>query len=387
MVTLGKISMATIRQKESGSWQAIVRRRGWPQQSKTFRTKTEALQWSKGIETEINRGSFQSYNQAERTVFKDLLTRFKNDFAPFHYRERADKKEAWRFQADRLEDFFSDYSISAIDPPLIARYRDERLRPPVSSNRPAVQGSTVRKEIYLLSRIFEFAISECHIPLPQGNPVARVRKPAENESRDRRLTCEQWAKLDAECNRSRNHLLHKAFIFATETAMRQEELLTLTWENIDESRRIAFLPYTKNGEARYVPLTNVALKILKEIPHSENSRIFAMERLTLYHAFNAAAKRAGIADYTWHDLRHEALSRLAERGDLSLLEIASIGGHKTLQMVKRYTHLEAAKIADKLNPNKQPKEQSPPEVKELMALIQERGVSVDEIKALLSTKK
>ncbi|MFZ2974811.1 MAG: site-specific integrase [Ferribacterium limneticum] len=378
--------MATIRQKDSGSWQAIVRRRGWPQQSKTFRTKTEALQWSKGIETEINRGSFQSYNQAERTVFKDLLTRFKNDFAPFHYRERSDKKEAWRFQSDRLEDFFSDYSISAIDPPLIARYRDERLRPPAGSNRPAVQGSTVRKEIYLLSRIFEFAISECHIPLPHGNPVEGVRKPVENESRDRRLSREEWTVLDAECKRSRNPLLHMAFIFATETAMRQEELLTLTRENIDEHRKIAFLPHTKNGEARYVPLTNLALKIVKELPHSGNSRIFAMERLTLYHAFNAAVKRASITDYTWHDLRHEALSRLAERGDLSLLEIASIGGHKTLQMVKRYTHLEASKIADKLNPTNETKEPSPPETQELMALIKERGMSVEELKTFLASK-
>ncbi|MFZ5465087.1 MAG: tyrosine-type recombinase/integrase [Pseudomonadota bacterium] len=53
-------------------------------------------------------------------------------------------------------------------------------------------------------------------------------------------------------------------------------------------------------------------------------------------------------DYTWHDLRHEALSRLAERGDLSTLELAAISGHKTLQMLKRYTHLHAEDLARKL---------------------------------------
>jgi integrase len=73
-----------------------------------------------------------------------------------------------------------------------------------------------------------------------------------------------------------------------------------------------------------------------------------VERMTLYHAFHAACERAGIEDYTWHDLRHEAMSRLGERGDMSIIELASISGHKTLQMVKKYTHLDAEKLAKKL---------------------------------------
>ena len=70
--------------------------------------------------------------------------------------------------------------------------------------------------------------------------------------------------------------------------------------------------------------------------------------MTLYHAFVAARNRAGIDNYTFHDLRHEALSRLAERGDLIVLELASISGHRSLQMLQKYTHLQAAHLAKKL---------------------------------------
>ena len=88
--------------------------------------------------------------------------------------------------------------------------------------------------------------------------------------------------------------------------------------------------------------------MLEALPHSINGIVFPVERMTLYHAFAAACKRAKLDDFTWHDLRHEALSRLAERGDFSVLELAAVSGHKTLQMLKRYTHLQATKLAEKM---------------------------------------
>lgn len=102
------------------------------------------------------------------------------------------------------------------------------------------------------------------------------------------------------------------------------------------------------SEARAVPLTSRALEVIEGLPRSTTGKVFPVERLTLYHAFIAACKRAKIENYTWHDLRHECLSRLAERGDLSVLELSAISGHKTLQMLKRYTHLQAESLAKKL---------------------------------------
>ena len=261
---------------------------------------------------------------------------------------RDDKKEAWRYQCARLSDALGAYSLAAIDQKSVSKYRDARL---AGSHRKAVGDSTVRKELYLLSKVLGFAEKECGINLPRGNPVEKIRKPSEGSGRERRLTDKEWKLVEAQCAKSRNRHLLPAFNFAVETAMRQGELLSLRWENIDLENRYALLPdpkKIKNEEPRAVPLSTRAAAVLTGLPPSTEGFVFKVERMTLYHAFIAACTRAGIADYTWHDLRHEALSRLAERGDFSVLELAAVSGHKTLQMLKKYTHLQAAKLAAKM---------------------------------------
>lgn len=346
------MQMATITQRKNGSWHAIIRRKGHPAIYKTFAKKSDAENWASEVEREIRFGSYLNRSEAEKTTFSELLKRFKTEFAVKHYRIRDDKKEAWRFQCDRLDDFFGAYSLLAIDQRLVARFRDERIKPPPGSKRKLVGESTVRKEIFLLSKILGFAEAECDIALPRGNPVDKIRKPRDGKARDRRLSKTEWESLETEISKSRNPYLKPAFSFAVETAMRQAELLSLGWSMIDKKRRLALLldpEKIKTEEPRAVPLTSAAIAVLDALPRPiDGGPIFPVERMTLYHAFSAACKRAKINDYTWHDLRHEALSRLAERGDLSVLELAAISGHKTLQMLKRYTHLQAEKLAQKL---------------------------------------
>lgn len=341
--------MAQIEQRESGGWQARIRRQGFPSKSKVFPTQKEALAWARTIEAGMDRGVLLTATEAERTTFKQLAKRFREEFAPEHYRKREDEKEAWRFQLDRLEDFFGEYCLLAIDQTLIGQFRDERQTPPAGSKRAAVKGSTVRKELFLLSKVFGFAQKDCNIMLPRGNPVEHVRKPADGKARERRLKADEWTKLEAECKKSRNKYLYPALVFSVETAMRQGEMLYFFWADLDKKNGIAMLRETKNGETRAAPISATAIAALGSLPCTLHKPVFNLRREALYHAFIAAAERAGIDDYTWHDLRHESLSRLAERGDLSLLELASISGHKTLQMLKRYTHLQAADLAKKLN--------------------------------------
>jgi len=90
------------------------------------------------------------------------------------------------------------------------------------------------------------------------------------------------------------------------------------------------------------------LAFLQGLVRSIDDKVLPVERMSLYHTFMAAVNKTGIEKFTFHNRRHEALSRLAERCDLSVLEIASVSGHKTLQMLKRYTHLQAEKLAVKL---------------------------------------
>lgn len=340
--------MATIKQRENGGWQAKIRRKGWPAQSRTFEQKTDAEKWARAVEHDMDQGVFASASDAERTTLAELITRFAKEFAPHHYRVREDRKEAWRFQCARLSEILGAYSLAAIDQKTVAKFRDDRL---AGRKRLAVSESTVRKELHLLSMILSFAESECGISLPRGNPVEKIRMPKEGRGRERRLTAVEWCTVETQCAKSRNRHLLPAFTLAVETAMRQGELLSLRWENVDLKNRIALLldpDKIKNAEPRAVPLSTRAVDVLARLPRSIDGVVFPVERMTLYHAFMAACARAGVTDYTWHDLRHEALSRLAERGDFTVLELAAVSGHKTLQMLKKYTHMQASKLAEKM---------------------------------------
>ena len=106
----------------------------------------------------MDRGVFVSLNDAERMTFSDLVGRFTTEFAPHHYRVR-DGNETWRFQCERLKEWFGDYSLAAIDQNLVAKFRDDRLAG--ASGRRAVGESSVRKELYMLSKIMGFARLPC----------------------------------------------------------------------------------------------------------------------------------------------------------------------------------------------------------------------------------
>lgn len=339
--------MATIRKKGDFQWHVQIRKKGFPSVTKTFNTKAEAEAWATVTESEMVRGVFQDRTEAEHTTIEQIINRFTTEFAPHHYRERTDKKEAWRYQCSHLKTKLGKYSLAALDQKLVAGYRDARLKG-VNERLKGVSESTVRKELYLLSKVLRFAETEAGIALPRGNPVLKIRKPADGRSRDRRLSKDEWARLEAECKNSRNIYLWPAVELAVETSMRQGELLGLQWEKIDLKRHLALLEQTKNGESRCVPFSSRAIDILKSLPHSIKGAVLPVQRMTLYHVFHAAIVRAGIENFTFHDLRHEALSRLAERGDFTVLELAAVSGHKTLQMLKRYTHLQAENLARKM---------------------------------------
>ena len=150
------------------------------------------------------------------------------------------------------------------------------------------------------------------------------------------------------CADARNPFLLPAVILAIETAMRQGELISLNWKHINLKKRTAFLPDTKNGESRGVPLSTTAADILRSLPRSINDQVFpGVTGEAVKRAFIRACRRAHIEDFHFHDLRHEATSRLFEKG-LNAIEVASITGHKTLQMLKRYTHLRTEDLVKKL---------------------------------------
>lgn len=339
--------MATIRKKGPYQWHVQIRRKGFPSATKTFESESAALKWARDIESKMDKGVYFDRSEAERTTLGDLIDTFLKEHAPFQYKRREDGKEAYKFQCAHLKKRLGKYCLAAIDQRVVAQYRDDRLAD-MWRGKP-ISGSTVKKELNMLSKLMGFAEIEEGIDLPRGNPVRKVRMPKDSAGRDRRLTENEWERLEIECRASRNRSLWPCVQLAVALGARQGELLNLQWKDVNKNRRVALLRETKNGEDRPVPLSSQALSILESLPiHINSGKVFNLGRMTLYHAFIAAVKRAKINDYTFHDLRHEALSRLSERGDLSMLEIASISGHKTLKMLQRYTHLHAEKLAQKL---------------------------------------
>jgi len=326
--------MATIRKRGDYQWQAQVRRKGYPLQTKTFETRRDAEAWSRMIEREMDAGSFVSRSEAERTTISDIATRYREESMP---KMKGERQEGQRLK--RVVDKFGDYHLSAISSAMVATWRDELAK--------TLAAQTVVHYLAVLSRLYDAAQRDFGIPLPLGNPVDNVRRPALNNARDRRLDADEEVRLLAALERSRSRWLKPAVLLALETAMRRGELLQLRWADIDLVRQVAHLPDTKNGTSRDVPLTSKAVALLQALPRSIGGRVLPASETALTEGFQRAAAKAGLVDFHFHDLRHEATSRLAEKLG-NVLELASVTGHKDLRMLKRYYHPRAEDLARKL---------------------------------------
>lgn len=239
------------------------------------------------------------------------------------------------------------HEITSID---IAKYRDDRLSTCNIKTNKAISPATVRLELALLSNFFD--ISRIEWGYCEDNPVKNVRKPTPPPGRNRRLTPREEKLILSYANSHNNKELYSIIIIALETAMRQSEIINLKWENINLKNRIAHLEITKNGSFRDVPLSLKARDALIRIGTSTKGNVFFYKSSGIKSTWRFMMKKLSIEDLHFHDLRHEAVSRLFELGTLDMMEISAISGHKSLSMLKRYTHLKAQKLVAKLEGNK-----------------------------------
>jgi integrase len=220
----------------------------------------------------------------------------------------------------------------------ISTYRDERLR--------EVAPASVLREINTISHAIDTARREWDIHLAT-NPCKLVRRPSPARGRTRRLVGDEEQLLLAAADAGRVAYMRPLITLAVETAMRRGELLALEWRHIDLGKRVAHLPLTKTGVPRDVPLSTRAVETLRALQGGEEERVFDVAPNAVRLAWERLARRAGLKDLHFHDLRHEAVSRLFEKG-LNVMEVASISGHKETRMLQRYTHLRAADLAHRL---------------------------------------
>lgn len=347
--------MASFFKRGVYQWEVKIRRKGYPQICKTFDSKADAETWAWTIESEMKRGIFISRSEAENTTLSEILKRYMKDVTPLKKGAEREKNRIKKWLARPISSRF----LATIRGADIAEFRDAERKRGLAEN-------SIRLEITLLSHVFETARTEWKME-SLFNPCRSIKLPAGSKQRDRRLESEEekylLAALRAVC---RNPHAAPIAQFAVETAMRQSEILGLEWVRVDLKKRIAVLEDTKNGERRIVPLSSNAAEILRAIAPDEDERkglVFRMTQDGLIRAFARACEQGRklyrketeqdppsgfLENLRFHDLRHEATSRFFESGRLDMMEVASITGHKTLHMLKRYTHLRAEDLAKKL---------------------------------------
>lgn len=325
--------MPTIRKKGEGQYHVQIRKRGYPTQTKTFTKEADAKRWATIIESEMERGVFVSRTEAEATLIKDVIQRYATEVLPTKRSEQSDKS-----RIKTLLEAFGDYRLASLTSSQVAKFRDQRLQ--------VVGPQSVIHEINLLNRVLKAATLDWGIALPGGLPTSLVRKPTKPRGRDRRVSKTEISKI-LEATESAE--LHTIITLAVESGMRRSELASLKWEDVDLKKQTAHLPKTKTDVPRTIPLSKAAISSLKKLGTKNEGRVFSLQAESMSQAFERACEphRANISGLRFHDLRHEATSRLFEKG-LNVMEVAAITGHKTLDMLKRYTHLRAEDLAKKL---------------------------------------
>ncbi len=336
--------MATIRTrrgKRGTTYQAIVRIRGASPQAKTFRRKTDAKRWARSIEAAIAEGRFTT-SEANRRTVAELLDRFVAEKIPLRAPESQTKLthrlEWWKKKLG------ANTTLAEVAPARLVEIRDGLSRGESPSRRP-VAPATVNRHLALVARAFSVAVKEWF--WLEDNPFRRVPRLKEPRGRVRFLDDEERVRLLKTCQQSGEPRLYPLVLLALSTGARQGSLMKLRWPDIDFERGSVVFHETKNGDRISVPITGPAFDMMREL-----SRVRRLDTDLVFtnqwrrarfprEAWERTVAAAGISDFTFHDLRHTAASYLAMSG-ATLTEIADVLGHKTLVMVKRYSHLTEA---------------------------------------------
>ena len=314
--------MATIR-KRGAKWQVQVRRVGFRSVSSSFHVLKDAQAWARLMEVHADRRDLPHDHKAlGQVTLGDLVKRYRDTVS---VKKRGAEVERIVLAAF-LRHAICRKRLFEIGPAEFASYRDERLK--------SVSPSTLKRQLSPLHNMFVLAKEEWGVPL-RANPLDRVRLTRASSNRERRLKDGELDRLIVAARSCRNRLITPIILLALETGMRRGEIFRMCWEHIQRHTSSLFIPHTKNGQARSIPITDAALDILHSVPHHE-ARVFPISVNAFRLAWERLRTRAGVIDLHFHDLRHEAISRFFEKG-LNVPEVALISGHRDPRMLSKTT--------------------------------------------------
>lgn len=310
----------------SGLWRCQVAKNG-VRKSAAFDTKAKAQSWGKRLETEIEDGK----RHAVKKTLRDLLTRYLEEETP--------KKRGAAWEARRINFFLGEFGppfvdkwLSDITPDDIGKWRDHRLK--------GVKGSSVNRDFNVLAAAFTCAVKEWR--WLRESPMSAVKRPADPQPRTRLIA---WWEVRSMLRAlgwsgcapsTKSAEVAHAFLMALHTGMRASEVLSATRQGA-----VAFLPTTKNGDARQVPLSSRAQKLISLCPR------YTIDAAMLDALFRKARKKAGLSGFTFHDSRATALTRMAKT--LDVMTLAKVSGHRDVNMLANtYYRIKPEEIAKRL---------------------------------------
>ena len=324
--------MASIRKRQT-KYQVQIRRSEGKSISKSFCHKKDALEWARHMETSLDRAELPTtVRDLKRFSFEEIILRYRDEVS---VQKKSHDSERYILNAFLRQDIVQ-IPLQHLTSADFVRYRAERMK--------AVKVGTVQRELSIIQHAIDVAINEWNVPMPE-NPLSKVKKLKVNNSRNRRLKDREWDDLLKASKETQNPLILPVIEFALETGMRRGEILSIEWDHVNFTTQVLYIPVTKNGYARTIPLSQKAVRLLQK--HEEYDKPFDLTANALRMAWDRLVNRAGIKDLHFHDLRHEAISRFFERG-LSIPEVALISGHRDYRMLYRYTHLKAEDLVGKL---------------------------------------
>lgn len=323
------------------SFQLRVRRKGARVQVITFDTREEAEQARLKIESELSVSIIRDYASAAQTTLRDIMERYRDEVVPGHKGADVEKTRINRILRTEV---FVDKKLAALCTEDLQDFITDRLT--------EVAPATVDRDLDVISQVIRYAADVWKIAAAES-PFVGLRRPKYFNERDRRLRPDEERRLLKAAQADENPYVEPAIVLALETAARRGELLSIRKCDVFLEERYAYLRDTKNGRPRKVPLTTRALQVCQALMaecSADDEPLLKLTANALKIAFfRRVVPASGIEDLHFHDLRHEAISRLAESGKFQLIELQAISGHRDTRMLLRYAHLCCGNLAEKMD--------------------------------------
>ncbi len=319
--------------KRGSVWWACIRYKGRKIQKSLETIDRKLAQAIEAkVRAEIVEGNYFKKPIGQNKTFKDMMERFMKEHAP---KKSINMQKSYSASLKHLIPFFGDSNLISISRKEISKYKvlrkDEGAKP-----------ASINKELAMLSKAFNLAIEEWE--WIKDKPFPKILKEEENNERDRWLTKDEEMRLLENCP----EWLKEIIVFALNTGLRKDELLSLEWSRVDLERKTILIQKTKNGKPRTIPLNRIALNVLEKksgekVRSIKTDYVFMSSHgdkikiCTFAEAFKNVVDKAGVENFRFHDTRHTFCTRLTQKG-VDIYKIAKLAGHENIKMTQRYSH-------------------------------------------------